>query len=79
MEIAQIRQAVLQALAEYGVTATEPNWETLLITDGRYVGRRFEFEDVRAFWFRERHVVEFYDHSWQLLGELKLPGKARVA
>jgi hypothetical protein len=76
---AQVRQTVIDTLPKYGVARTEPNWETALVADGHYLGRRFEFDAIRAYWFCGRNTIEFYSQDWVLIGELKLKQLARAA
>jgi hypothetical protein len=59
--------------------STEPNWETRLTEGGRFLGRRFEFDGVRAYWLRNRRTIEFYNQDWVLLGERKIEQFASVA
>jgi hypothetical protein len=68
----QIRQQIIELLPEFGFASSAPNWETRLISDGRYLGRRFEFDGVRAYWLWSRHAIEFYNQDWVLLGERKV-------
>lgn len=75
----QVRQQVIEMLPEFGFASTEPNWETRLISDGRYLGRRFEFDGIQVYWLRSRHMIEFYNHDWVLLGERKIEQLASVA
>ena len=74
-----IRQQVIELMPEFGFDAVEPNWETRLIEDGYPIGRRFEFDEVRAYWLRAHNVVEFYDANWALLGERKIERMIAVA
>jgi len=74
-----IRQQVIETLPEFGFVSSGPNWETRLISDGRYHGRRFEFDGVRAYWLRSRRTIEFYNQDWVLLGERKVEQFASVA
>lgn len=76
MDVEAIRQRVVDALPELGYEKTDPNWETLLIVDGTYTGRRFEFDDLRAYWFVERQAIEFYGAEWQLLRTIELQSPA---
>lgn len=64
MDVSRIRQFVVELLPELGFARTEPNWETLLVADGKPLGCRFEFDQVRAFWFAARQAIEFYGSDW---------------
>ena len=64
MDIHRVRRFVIGLLPELGFAPTEPNWETPLVCDGKSVGCRFEFDQVRAFWFATRQAIEFYGVDW---------------
>lgn len=64
MDISRVRRFVIALLPELGFAPTEPNWETLLVSDGKPLGCRFEFDQVRAFWFAARQAIEFYAPDW---------------
>jgi len=64
MDISRIRRFVIALLPELGFAPTEPNWETVLVSDGKPTGCRFEFDQVRAFWFAARQAIEFYGADW---------------
>ncbi len=72
MDIDALRNWIVNQLPGLGCDAVEPNWETSLAVDGQYLGRRFEFDTLRAIWNRSRNVVEFYDGEWRMLKELPL-------
>jgi hypothetical protein len=67
MDISRVRRFVIDLLPELGFAPTEPNWETLLLSDGKPMGCRFEFDQVRAFWFAARQAIEFYGLDWSPL------------
>jgi hypothetical protein len=69
MEIGRVRRTVMKLLPELGIAANAPNWELPLIADGQAVGCRFEFDQVRAFWFSRRQRIEFYGPDWAPLKE----------
>lgn len=69
MDISRIRRFVIDLLPEVGVAPSQPNWEMLLVSDGKPMGCRFEFDQVRAFWFAARRSVEFYGADWAPLKE----------
>lgn len=64
MDVNRIRRFVVDLLPELGFARTEPNWETVLVSDGKPLGFRFEFDQVRAFWFATRQAIEFYGDDW---------------
>ncbi|HET6878800.1 MAG TPA: hypothetical protein VFI31_01445 [Pirellulales bacterium] len=67
MDISRVRRFVIDLLPELGLAPTQPNWETLLVSDGKPLGCRFEFDHVRAYWFATRQAVEFYGADWSPL------------
>lgn len=67
MDSAAIRRLVTELLPELGCPKAEPNWETILLADGSYLGRRFEFDTVRAYWYVATNTIEFYSSTWELL------------
>lgn len=54
-------------LRELGINVEEPNWETILLDNGQFGGRRFEFDDVHVYWFATRKTLEFYSYDWNPL------------
>lgn len=64
MNVDRVRRMVVESLPELGFPKAQPNWETLLVNDGRPTGCRFEFDQLRAYWFAEREAVEFYRDDW---------------
>lgn len=67
MNRADIRALAMAHLAELGGKTAEPNWETLLVVDGRLRGYRFQFDHTQVFWFFHTRTLEFYDADWRLL------------
>jgi hypothetical protein len=64
MDISRIRRFVVESLPELGLSRTQPNWEMPLVSDGKSLGCRFEFDQVRAYWFAARQAIEFYRPDW---------------
>lgn len=64
MDVDRVRRLVVESLPELGFPKAQPNWETLLMHEGRPTGWRFEFDQLRAYWFAERESVEFYRDDW---------------
>jgi hypothetical protein len=48
------------------------------MSDGRRLGRQFEFHAIRAIWLWDHNTVEFFDKNAIFLGELKLQEPALV-
>jgi hypothetical protein len=78
MDISRIRRYVIDLLPELGFARTQPNWETLLVSDGKPLGCRFEFDQVRAFWFAARQAIEFYGADWVPLKVATVEAKRAV-
>ena len=79
MDTAVVRETIINMLPDFGMASTDPNWETALIADGRYLGRRFEFDCLRVYWIWEHNTLEFYNDDWVLIGERKLQERAVAA
>lgn len=74
-----VRQAIIDSLLRFGADSTDPIWETLVISDGRFLGRQFEFHAIRAIWSWDGNTIEFFDKNAMFLGELMLQEPALVA
>jgi hypothetical protein len=72
MNVIEVRRLVQEALESCGLGSPEPLWETLLVSEGRLRGYRFEFDTLRVFWFHSSRTLEFYDCDWQLLKLIEL-------
>ena len=72
MDLAILRQLIVDSLPKFGVSAPEPNWEMALVAGGCHLGWRFEFDRLRVYWLRANNAIQFYNEDWILLGELKL-------
>ncbi len=79
MDTEYVRQVVIDSLLQFGADSTEPIWETLLISDGRPLGRQFEFCSIRAIWYWDQNTVEFFDKNSMFLGEITLREPALAA
>ena len=62
-----IRDFIVGRLAELGIPDPGPCSEIVLINDGFFLGRRFEFETVQAVWFSEADEVKFYSADGKFL------------
>lgn len=64
-----VRRLVQAFLAEHGVAAGEQRRmvDTLLLRDGKYVGRSFRCGGFLAMWMIEAGVVTFYDDAGEIL------------
>jgi hypothetical protein len=79
MDTDYVRQVIIDSLLRFGADSTEPIWETLVISDGRHLGRQFEFHAIRVIWFWDRNTIEFCDKNAMFLGEIELQEPALVA
>jgi len=76
MEDQQVLKLVQSSLAELGLPELKMLWESPLVSDGHYFGRRFEFDGLSAFWFRSQRTLEMYDSNWRLLKEVTVAPEA---
>jgi len=67
-----IRQLVAQTLLTLGAGGDEQPRESLLIQDGLYCGRRFEFSSSYAIWRAEQDEVTFYHTDGSFLRAIGL-------
>lgn len=58
-----IRRSVGDTFAEFGDGDVSPIYETILIRDDFYCGRRFATKDMEAVWFIEENQVKFYSED----------------
>ncbi len=58
--VQSVRQHVLESFRQLGATTEALSDESLLIRDGYYCGRRFQFEDFEARWFAEANTIEIF-------------------
>lgn len=70
-----LREIVLRTLAELGVP--DADWslvdQVMLQRDAKHFGRRFEFQGIRAVWFADRGMVDFFDEKGHLLTTMSVP------
>lgn len=64
-----VRRLVDDVLRERGVDAPEQErlLDTILLRDGKYVGRSFRCGGILAMWMIEPGLVTFYDEAGELL------------
>ena len=74
----QVRETVIATISDLGVGKPDLLVETILLHDGFLVGRRFQFDAVKAIWFFEEEQVKFYGEDG-LLKVLELDGGCRKA
>ena len=70
----RIRQTVLSTLARLGMPEADGVLlrETVLLHDRYHVGRRFQWEGLRAVWFAGAEAIEFFDEDGNFLESVKL-------
>jgi hypothetical protein len=67
MDTFQIRQWIIDSLPMLGFTCVELCGERILLRDGCYVGRAFDFDGVHAVWVpADKHVKFFTDDGAEL-------------
>jgi hypothetical protein len=68
-QIEALRQVVLQTLVELGTP--EADWslvkQTTLLRDRDHPGKRFEFHGVRAIWYNDRNIIDFFTEDGRFL------------
>ncbi|HUY36076.1 MAG TPA: hypothetical protein VMV69_25275 [Pirellulales bacterium] len=66
-----IRELVFQTVRQLGCESATVLGETILIRDGKYAGRRFEFVDgLEALWLIDADRIDFHAGSGELLRSL---------
>lgn len=70
--VVSVREYLAETIGQMDKGSPEPLGEVLLHRNGFYVGRRFEFAEVRAIWFEEEGQVKLYDREGRFLRSLKL-------
>ena len=64
---ASIRQAVIDAAAELGVSEAVISRTVILTRDGHYAGYRFLFDGIQAVWLMDENVIRFHAGDGALL------------
>ena len=64
---ASIRQAVIDAASELGVSDAAISRTVILTRDGHYVGHRFLFHGIQAVWVIDEDVIRFHAGDGALL------------
>jgi hypothetical protein len=75
-QIQQIRQLVTAAFYRHG--STDPLAETLLVSEGRYFGRKYSANGLQAIWLREKGLIEVLDLNCRLV-EAIMVGQSEMA
>lgn len=71
-DVASVRQVLGNMIGQLERGSAQPLGEVLLHQDGFYVGRRFEFPEVRAIWFEEEAQIKLYDREGRFLESVQL-------
>ena len=79
MTPAAVRQQVSDALAQLGLVEIELQYETILVRDGFYIGRRFEFGVVQAIWSAESGTVRIFADGAKPIAEIGAEKRICVA
>ena len=64
---ASIRQAVIDAAAELGISEPAISRTIILNRDRNYAGQRFLFDGIQAVWLIDEDVIRFYAEGEALL------------
>jgi hypothetical protein len=67
MPSTSIREILFRTVQELGYDSSAIQGEIILIRDGKYAGRRFEFDGLRATWSIEGSRIDFHTESGELL------------
>ncbi len=70
-----IRELVFQTVKQLGCESTTLLGEIILIRDGQYAGRRFEFEGLRAVWWIGAGRIDFHADTGALLRSVVVEGE----
>jgi hypothetical protein len=68
----RIRTQVVTRFQQHGLAENEDVLETILIREGRYVGRRFRVDGASAVWIDAEQEIRIWTDSGELLDVLKL-------
>ncbi|MCU0958992.1 MAG: hypothetical protein MUF48_02710 [Pirellulaceae bacterium] len=75
--VEQIRTLIRDTFAELGGASDTAPRESVLIRDGCFCGRRFEWDGLQAVWFAEEGEIKFYDRSGARVRVVALAAQAR--
>jgi len=62
-----IRERIHGFYSELGLPFPVGANESILLNDGYYCGRRFEYDGLNAIWFIEENEIKYYDRDGTLL------------
>jgi len=65
-----VRRQVREVFKKQGAVNLDDCCETILIRDGFYCGRCFNFGNRRAIWFVEEKVIKFYGEDGEFAASL---------
>jgi hypothetical protein len=75
-----LHDIVLHTLAELGMP--DADWslvdQFVLQRDQKHFGRRFEFQGIRAVWFPDRAMIDFFDEHGHFLTTAPVPTPAQI-
>ena len=66
-QISSIRERIHRFYSDLGMPFPVAPNESILLNDGYYCGRRFEYDGLNAIWFIEENEIKFYDRDGTLL------------
>lgn len=75
MPCPSIREILFRNVQELGYESAPVLGEIILIREGKYAGRRFEFEGLRATWWIEASRIDIHTDSGELLRRVAVDGE----
>jgi hypothetical protein len=75
VQLEDVRRVVVRTLSEMGAEEVDESLvrETTLYSDHAQPGRRFQYDDLRAVWFPDREMVEFFSADGEFLRTVAIP------
>ena len=68
----QVREGIERKLRDWGSHEGDYRGDRLLLSDGLYIGRVFEWEHSRACWFLEEEQVKVYDAAGRVFARIEV-------
>jgi|694.fasta_scaffold00106_26 hypothetical protein len=65
--VERVRQAIHEQLAQIAAQTVESIHETILIRNGLFCGRKFQWSGYEVIWFLEEDQIKFYGPCGNLL------------
>jgi hypothetical protein len=74
-----ISQQVARQFVELGASNPPVVTRTILLREGQFAGHRFRCGAMQAFWWTDRHEIDFRDEAGQTLHTIRLDEAANRA